>query len=50
MFFMRTPDDLSGMDGDLVLFEYCEEYPPQIMNVGMATKISNYFKRVSEFI
>ncbi|PIK49713.1 putative transcription initiation factor TFIID subunit 1 [Apostichopus japonicus] len=45
MFFMRTPEDLSGMDGDLVLFEYCEEYPPQIMNVGMATKISNYFKR-----
>ncbi|KAJ8028294.1 Transcription initiation factor TFIID subunit 1 [Holothuria leucospilota] len=45
MFFMRTPEDLSGMDGDLVLFEFSEECPPQIMNVGMATKISNYFKR-----
>lgn len=46
MFFMRTPTDLTGMDGSLVLFEYCEEYPPLIMAVGMNTKIRNYYKRV----
>uniref|UniRef100_A0ABM0LZA8 Transcription initiation factor TFIID subunit 1-like n=1 Tax=Saccoglossus kowalevskii TaxID=10224 RepID=A0ABM0LZA8_SACKO len=45
MFFMRTPEDLTGSDGDLILAEYSEEYPPHIMNVGMATKIKNYYKR-----
>lgn len=47
MFFMRTPQDLSGMDGDLILAEYSEEYPPLMMQIGMATKIKNYYKRVS---
>lgn len=47
MFFMRTPQDLTGKDGDLILAEYSEEYPPLIMQVGMATKIKNYYKRVS---
>ena len=46
MFFMRTPTDLTGMDGSLVFFEYCEEYPPLIMAVGMNTKVRNYYKRV----
>ena len=46
MFFMRTPADLTGMDGSLVFFEYCEEYPPLIMAVGMNAKIRNYYKRV----
>lgn len=46
MFFMRTPQDLTGKDGDLILAEYSEEYPPLIMQVGMATKIKNYYKRV----
>ena len=48
MFFMRTPEDLSGMDGDLILTEFCEEYPPHMMQVGMASKVCNYFKRVSQ--
>lgn len=48
MFFMRTPADLTGMDGSLVFFEYCEEYPPLIMAVGMNGKIRNYYKRVRE--
>ena len=47
MFFMRTPQDLTGKDGDLILAEYSEEYSPLIMQVGMATKIKNYYKRVS---
>ncbi|XP_047235419.1 transcription initiation factor TFIID subunit 1 isoform X5 [Girardinichthys multiradiatus] len=45
MFFMRTPQDLTGKDGDLILAEYSEEYAPIIMQVGMATKIKNYYKR-----
>ncbi|XP_033631522.1 transcription initiation factor TFIID subunit 1-like isoform X1 [Asterias rubens] len=47
MFFMRTPEDLSGMDGDLILTEFCEQYPPHMMQVGMASKICNYYKRKS---
>lgn len=48
MFFMRTAQDLTGKDGDLILAEYSEEYPPLLMQVGMATKIKNYYKRVSQ--
>lgn len=42
---MRTPDDVSGKDGELVLFEYSEEHPPLLSLIGMASKIKNYFKR-----
>ncbi|XP_064206308.1 transcription initiation factor TFIID subunit 1 isoform X4 [Anguilla rostrata] len=45
MFFMRTASDLTGKDGDLILAEYSEEFPPLIMQVGMASKIKNYYKR-----
>ncbi|XP_018430785.1 PREDICTED: transcription initiation factor TFIID subunit 1-like, partial [Nanorana parkeri] len=45
MFFMRTSQDLTGKDGDLILAEYSEENPPLTMQVGMATKIKNYYKR-----
>ncbi|ELW48654.1 Transcription initiation factor TFIID subunit 1-like protein [Tupaia chinensis] len=45
MFFMRTPEDLTGKDGDLILAEYSEENGPLMMQVGMATKIKNYYKR-----
>ena len=47
MFFMRTHEDLTGCDGDLVLAEYSEEFPPLMMRVGMATKIKNFYKRVN---
>ena len=49
MFFMRTCDDLTGKDGDLILCEYSEEHPPLMMQVGMATKMKNFYKRVSAF-
>lgn len=45
MFFMRTPEDLTGKDGDLILTEYSEEHPPLVMQIGMASKIKNYYKR-----
>ena len=45
VFFMRTSEDLSACDGHVILCEYSEEYPPHLMNIGMATKIRNYYKR-----
>lgn len=45
VFFMRTPDDLTGRDGSIILVEYCEEYPPLLNQVGMCSKIKNYYKR-----
>ena len=45
VFFMRTPEDVSACDGQLVLAEYCEQHPPVLMNIGMATRIKNYYRR-----
>jgi len=33
VFFMRTAEDLTGRDGDLVLIEFCEEHPPLVNQV-----------------
>ncbi len=49
MFFMRTPEDLTGKDGELILAEFSEEFPPLMNQVGMANKIKNYYKRVSPY-
>lgn len=43
---MRRLQDLSGLDSDLVLAEYCEQYPPLLNQIGMATRIKNYYKKV----
>ncbi|XP_068944319.1 uncharacterized protein C19orf84 homolog [Petaurus breviceps papuanus] len=45
MFFMKTIQDLSGLDGDLILVEWSEENPPFLNQVGMASQIQNYYKR-----
>ncbi|GBN25963.1 Transcription initiation factor TFIID subunit 1 [Araneus ventricosus] len=45
MFFMHTLSDLSGKDGTLVFFEFSEEHPPLISQVGMASRIKNYYRR-----
>ncbi|XP_073816142.1 TATA-box binding protein associated factor 1 isoform X2 [Musca autumnalis] len=45
VFFMRNPEDLSGKDGDIILAEFCEEHPPLMNQVGMCSKIKNYYKR-----
>lgn len=45
VFFMRTAEDLTGRDGDIVLIEFCEEHPPLMNQVGMCSKIKNYYKR-----
>ncbi|CUT98613.1 transcription initiation factor TFIID subunit 1 [Echinococcus multilocularis] len=44
IFFMRTPQDLSGFDGEVVLFEYSEEFPPLMNQSGMATRLVNYYR------
>ncbi|QQP50590.1 Transcription initiation factor TFIID subunit, partial [Caligus rogercresseyi] len=48
IFFMRTPEDISGKDGELVLFEFIEEHAPLLDLVGMCSKIKNYYKRKPE--
>ncbi|XP_012287016.1 transcription initiation factor TFIID subunit 1 [Orussus abietinus] len=45
VFFMRTADDLTGRDGELVLVEFSEEHPPLMNQVGMCSKVKNYYKR-----
>jgi transcription initiation factor TFIID subunit 1 len=45
VFFMRTPEDVSACDGELILAEYCEQHPPLLMSTGMATRIRNYYRR-----
>lgn len=45
VFFMRTPEDLTGRDGEIVLVEFSEEHPPLINQVGMCSKMKNYYKR-----
>jgi len=48
IFLMRQPKDLSGKDGDIILMEYIEEFPPLMGFVGMSSKIKNYYKRKPE--
>lgn len=43
---IRHASDLSLTDNcEVVLAEYSEQYPPLIMQPGMATKIRNYYKK-----
>ena len=44
MFQMRTAEDLSGCDGELILVEFCEEYPPLMSAIGMCSKLLNYYQ------
>lgn len=46
MFFLRRQADLSACDGDIVLAEFCEEFPPLMNQPGMALKLKNYYRRV----
>eukprot|EP01114_Cavostelium_apophysatum_P018966 TRINITY_DN5978_c0_g1_i3.p1 TRINITY_DN5978_c0_g1~~TRINITY_DN5978_c0_g1_i3.p1 ORF type:complete len:1459 (-),score=471.48 TRINITY_DN5978_c0_g1_i3:34-4410(-) len=41
----RKKKDLSGRDGKIALVEYIEENPLMVMNVGMGTKIRNYYRK-----
>ncbi|CAF0732337.1 unnamed protein product [Adineta ricciae] len=45
MFYMRRLQDLSGLDSDVILVEYSEQYPPLLNQIGMATRVKNYYKK-----
>jgi hypothetical protein len=40
VFFMRTAEDLTGRDGDLVLVEFCEEHPPLVNQVNLRQSVN----------
>lgn len=42
---MRHKNDLSPKDGRIILLEYIEEHPLVIENIGMGTKIRNYYQK-----
>ena len=43
--FIKNISELTAMDGTIILAEYSEQYPPLMMQTGMATKIKSYYKR-----
>lgn len=43
VFFMRTAEDLTGRDGDLILVEFCEEHPPLMNQVLLFSLILDKF-------
>ncbi|GAM23222.1 hypothetical protein SAMD00019534_063970 [Acytostelium subglobosum LB1] len=42
---MRHKLELSAREGRVVFVEYMEQHPPLLSNVGMATRICNYYRR-----
>lgn len=42
---IKNISELTAMDGAIILAEYSEQYPPLMMQIGMATKVKNYYKR-----
>jgi hypothetical protein len=44
----KTKVELSARSERVVLFEYIEEHPPMLSNVGMGTRISTYYRRRHE--
>lgn len=40
--FIRKAKDLTAKLGELILFEYCEEYPPVLSRIGMASNLKIY--------
>jgi transcription initiation factor TFIID subunit 1 len=47
MIVMKKRKDLSAREGDIVLCEYAEEYPPILGIVGMGSRIQNYYRKES---
>lgn len=44
---IRHQRDLSATDGRVILIEFMEESPPVLTNLGMGSKIRNYYRKVS---
>ncbi len=43
---IRTKSDLTGSFGELLLFEYSEQYPALLNEIGMFSKIRTYLRPV----
>lgn len=41
-FLLKGARELSAKTGEMYLFEYCEEYPPALSQVGMASNVTTY--------
>lgn len=46
---MRTPEDFSGKDGELLFIEYCEEHPP-LLNQVIFSDVNEFFSRCRYFV
>jgi hypothetical protein len=44
---IRTKSDLTGKYGELLLFEYSEQYPVLLNEIGMFSKIRTYLRPVT---
>jgi Protein of unknown function (DUF3591) len=44
---MKKKSDLSAREGRVIFTEYMEERPPLLENVGMGTRISNFYRKKS---
>ena len=44
----RTMEELSASDGDIIVCEYLERYPPLLMNVGMCSQLITYYRKQDE--
>ena len=49
-FLIKTPEDLTATDGEIILTEYSEEDPPLLMRIGMGSKIISYYKVFIELL
>ncbi|XP_049851336.1 transcription initiation factor TFIID subunit 1-like [Schistocerca gregaria] len=45
---MKRKKDLSAREGRIVIVEYMEERPPMIMDIGMASRICNYCRKMKD--
>ena len=43
---IRTKSDLTGRFGEILLFEYSEQYPVLLNEIGMFSKIRTYLRPV----
>jgi transcription initiation factor TFIID subunit 1 len=43
---IRHRKDLSAREGRVILTEYVEEFPPMLNNLGMGSKIRNYYRKM----
>ena len=46
---IRTKSDLTGRSGEILFFEYSEQYPILLNEIGMFSKIRTYLRPVDHF-